>query len=61
HRYKANKPYGKSRYAIGQKRCNSCEIFVEWNGTFCPCCGLKLRGVPRNRKAKEKILNLSRI
>jgi len=50
-----------AKISIGQKRCNSCDIFVEWNGVFCPCCGMKLRVTPRNRKWKEKILNFSRI
>ncbi len=60
-RYKAPKHSGRGRYAIGQKRCNDCEIYIEWNGFFCPCCGNRLRGVPRNKKGKEKILNFSRI
>ncbi len=61
HRYKGPKPYGTGRYALGQKRCNSCDIFVEWNGVFCPCCGMKLRVTPRKRELKEKALNFSRI
>lgn len=23
-----------SRYAVGQKRCQVCEIFINWNGRF---------------------------
>ena len=61
HRYKAPKRNGNSRYVIGQKRCNSCAIFVEWDGIFCPCCRLKLRVTPRNKKWKEKVLNFSRM
>jgi len=30
--YKAPKPNGIGRYAAGQKRCNSCEIFVDYEG-----------------------------
>ncbi|GFN39696.1 MAG: hypothetical protein YK1309IOTA_680009 [Marine Group I thaumarchaeote] len=61
HRYKAHKPFGIGRYEVGQKRCKECSIFIKWDGFFCPCCGMRLRGVPRNRKAKEKILNFTRI
>ncbi len=61
HRYKAPKRNGNSRYAIGQKRCNSCKIFVEFDGVFCPCCGMKMRVTPRKRELKEKIFNFSRI
>jgi len=48
-------------YEKGQKRCNSCDIYVEWDGFFCPCCGMKLRVAPRHKKWKEKVLNFSRI
>jgi len=62
HRYKALKPPpGGSRYVKGQKRCNSCDIFIEWNGLWCPCCGMRLRVSPRHRKLKEKVLKISRI
>jgi len=26
------------RYEQGQKRCPTCEIFIEWEGLWCPCC-----------------------
>ncbi len=62
HRYKAPKsPHGRSRYGKGQKRCNSCDIFVECDGFYCPCCGSRLRVAPRHSKWKEKVLNFSRI
>ncbi|MDH3339981.1 MAG: hypothetical protein OEL84_01705 [Nitrosopumilus sp.] len=58
-RYKATKPRGGSRYANGQKRCQVCEIFIKWEGLWCPCCGYRLRARPRNRIYREKILKLS--
>jgi len=62
YRYKAPKLlHGGSRYEKGQKRCNSCDIYMEWDGFFCPCCGYKLRTAPRHQKWKEKVLNFSRI
>jgi len=59
-RYKAQKPtgvgpYAIGRYAIGQKRCQVCEIFIEWEGVWCPCCGYRLRTKPRNLKYKERL------
>ena len=54
--YKAQKPYEIGRYAAGQKRCNYCEVFVNWDGLCCPCCNRQLRCLPRSRKGKEKYL-----
>lgn len=47
-------PDGK-RYADGQKRCKSCELFIMWDGIFCPCCGHKLRTMPQNTLNREKV------
>jgi hypothetical protein len=57
-RYKINKPCGTGRYSVGQKRCNHCNIFVKWDGIFCPCCGCRLRLKPRNGKYKEKYFEM---
>lgn len=54
-RYKAKKPSaGIGRYASGQKRCQICEIYMNWTGNNCPCCGSKLRGKPRALEYKDK-------
>ena len=53
-RYKAKKNQSGARYANGQKRCQMCEIFIEWEGLWCPCCGYRLRTMPRNKAYKEK-------
>jgi hypothetical protein len=55
-RHKALKPdSSKGRYATGQKRCQVCEIFLNWNGFWCPCCGYRLRTRPRNLKYKARL------
>ncbi len=54
-RFKAQKPVGTGRYAIGQRRCQICAIFLKWEGVWCPCCGYRLRTKPRNLKYKEKL------
>ena len=56
-RYKAIKPSGKiTRYGVGQKRCSVCDLFVEWDGNNCPCCGINLRTRPKGTKTREKLL-----
>ena len=46
---------GTGRYASGQRRCQICEIFIKWEGLWCPCCGYRLRTKPRNLKYKAKL------
>lgn len=54
-RYKAKKPVGIGRYESGQSRCQTCEIFINFNGLKCPCCNTRLRKVPRNIVFKQKL------
>jgi hypothetical protein len=54
-RHKASKPNDSGRYATGQKRCQICEIFIKWDGVWCPCCGYRLRNGPRGFKYKAKL------
>jgi hypothetical protein len=54
-RYKATKPKSGSRYGAGQKGCSSCNVFLNWQGLFCPCCGIRLRLKPKTKKQKEKL------
>ncbi|WP_255464153.1 hypothetical protein [Nitrosopumilus sp. b1] len=54
-RYKAQRPIGAGRYSSGQRRCHLCEIFIKWEGLWCPCCGSRLRVKPRNLKYKAKL------
>lgn len=53
--YKADKPVGIGRYASGQRRCQICELYLHWNGLWCPCCGYRLRCKPRNVTYKDKL------
>jgi len=46
------------RYASGQKRCQICDIFLNYEGIYCPCCGYKLRTHPRNTFFKQKLRSL---
>ena len=59
-RYRATKPMGKlGRYETGQKRCMACEIFMRWEGRYCPCCKGRLRWKPRNKN--KRMLEVPRI
>ena len=51
HRYKARWTSSQFRYANGQKRCNVCEIFLNWNGY---CCATSLRTRPRISRYRQK-------
>jgi len=54
-KYKAKGVFLNGRYIDGQKRCNSCDIFIHWDGIWCPCCGFRLRTKPRYKKRKTKL------
>lgn len=66
YKYKSKKSIfnGNGRYALGQKRCSICAIFVKWDGISCPCCNFTLRTKPRNTRNRhnlEKELMIKRI
>jgi hypothetical protein len=54
-RYKADRPKSGMRYILGQKRCQICAIYLNWQGLWCPCCKCRLRGRPK--KSKNKLTN----
>ena len=56
-RHKAQKPQTASlgRYATGQKRCQTCDTFINWSSLWCPCCGSRLRTKSRNSAFKERL------
>ena len=60
-RHKASGPISSGRYSPGQKRCQICDLFIKWDGIFCPCCGRRLRIGPRSFKFKAKLRKQKRI
>ncbi len=54
-KYSVKRPLLKEigRYEDGQKRCSSCEVYINWDGKHCPCCGHFLRTKPRNRSGRN--------
>lgn len=51
-RYRAKRPVGGQRYNDGQKRCITCDMWIRWDGKFCPCCNIILRCNPRKPMGK---------
>ncbi|WP_458720402.1 hypothetical protein [Candidatus Nitrosocosmicus sp. R] len=48
-----------TRYAIGQKRCGTCELFLTWDlDNYCPCCGHRLRLRPKNSRLRKQFNNI---
>lgn len=61
-KYRAKKPNSpETRYGTGQKRCNRCDIFVIWEGMYCPCCGVMLRTRPRGSEARQQQVELRNV
>ena len=60
-RHKANRPARLGRYSAGQKRCQVCELFINWHGLWLPCCGYSLRTNPRTIKLKDKLRDTLKI
>jgi hypothetical protein len=44
-----------SRYIVGQKRYQVCQLFLFYEGIYCPCCNFRLRLKPRLGTAGEKL------
>ncbi|WP_316506037.1 hypothetical protein [Nitrosopumilus sp.] len=61
HRYRAKKPRMNSRYETGQKRCSQCEIFINWEGKYCPCCGSPLRTRPKGTNTRNRLTMLQQV
>lgn len=59
--FKAFKPDVGGRYENGQKRCQTCQIFIYFDGMYCPCCNVQLRVSSRYVKLKEKHVPLIRL
>ena len=45
--------FNQGMYFQGNKRCQVCQIYLKWDGLWCPCCNMRLRSKPRAKKFKE--------
>jgi|TARA_R110000787_G_scaffold70884_3_gene157748 hypothetical protein len=39
----------------GYRRCSVCEIFLKYDGIYCPCCSNRMRVTPNNNKARQRV------
>lgn len=56
--FEAQKPKVEKRYQTGQKRCQTCDQWVRYEGIWCPCCHNRLRTRPRCKKYKIKTVRI---
>ena len=61
-RYKAIRGTRDSHYELGYKYCEGCEILIEWDGLWCPCCGFRIRSKRKTSKNRVKmVLEIKRL
>ena len=53
--YKVKRHKDRFRYKHGHKRCRVCDIFIKFEGLWCPCCNCRLSLRQRNRKRRNDI------
>ena len=52
-KYKSSKSNSHiTKYDNGRKRCNTCDIYMKWDGIRCPCCNRVLRIRPKHTGIK---------
>ena len=55
-RYKVTKgEQSSSWYKKGAKRCTTCDIYIKWEGLWCPCCGYMLRTKPKGNQFRKNL------
>lgn len=52
--YKATGTLSKGKYRLGQRRCSYCDIYLEYEGFWCPCCHSRLRWKRRDKNATKR-------
>jgi len=57
-RFNSRFTVGKAHYGNGNKYCRRCEVYILYDGIFCPCCGMALRMSPTNKRDKERLRQL---
>ncbi|MGI9566475.1 MAG: hypothetical protein ACR2LL_05620 [Nitrosopumilus sp.] len=50
------KAWNEQQVRAGQKRCSQCEIFINWEGKHCPCCGYVLRTKPKGTQTRHRLM-----
>jgi len=48
-KYKSSRSHScVTKYHNGRKRCNTCDVYLKWDGVRCPCCSRILRTRPKH-------------
>ena len=43
----------RGAYKLDYKRCTQCDIFIKWDGIFCPCCNNRMKHSPKKSSARQ--------
>ena len=54
-KYRAYRTGLTSGFTHGNKRCRRCDIFIKFDGMFCPCCFYKLQTKSRKKPTKNGV------
>ncbi|MGB7956001.1 MAG: hypothetical protein WCF23_18665 [Candidatus Nitrosopolaris sp.] len=57
-RFNSRFTVGGSHYGNSKKYCRRCEVYIIYEGIFCPCCDMALRMSPTNKRDKERLRQL---
>ena len=55
---KLSRLYG-SPYDRGFKKCGHCDVFIRYEGVFCPCCGSRLRDRPKGTSSAQRAARIA--
>lgn len=60
-KYKIPKPPANNNgsYEMGNRRCTTCELYIKWDGIYCPCCKAQLRNKPHNSRSRKKLQEIA--
>ena len=50
--------YG-SPYDRGLKKCGHCDVYIRYEGIFCPCCGARLRDRPKVTNSAQRAARIA--
>jgi len=59
--YRAQNQAPRYAWFSGARYCKVCQIYVMWDGNFCPCCRRALARRPHQGKARKIMADRVRI
>ena len=52
YKYSRKGRHGMPRLSADFARCRTCDVYLKWDGIYCPCCTVKVSRTARGRNAK---------